>query len=594
MKHYYKSLLIVAITLASISTASAQRKDQVTDFSQYLTVVDKYMPAPGQFVNKYPEYVEGDDDAAMASKCTAALKGAPADRGYSLVSLGGYGGYIVFHFDHSIANIKGEKDFVVRGNAYKDGAEPGIVMVSRDVNGNGLPDDPWYELAGSVSDATLGYEINYSRNEAKTADWTDNLDGNGSITRVTDTDEEGNTFAYHEQEFFPMWISDNEYSLNGTLLPANGVKTSENPQYWTLSSFDWGYVDNFPATEIEGSSFDISWAVDANRNPVNLDMIDFVRVYTAVNQECGWLGETSTEITGAWDLHLEKSLAAIDEAMNSTVTFEEIALESNSWWNGSDMTGIHSTDIWGSEVYKNTFYANGFRFTNIYNPSWGSWSGFAISSMTDTNFIDYTQSQYNSCVGSGVDGSSNFAVVFPSGNNEAIEIDAEEGRTVSGFYVTNSAWNVDAYINGDGMTDGSFTTGDWCMLTITATRADNTTATQEVYLADYRSENPDEHKYIDSWQWVSLSELGNIKSLTFNITSSRNNEWGMTTPGYFCMDNFNGTPSETAINEHGFASTSIAVEEARYSIDGKRLSKPERGLNILKMSDGSVKKIMVK
>ncbi len=37
-----------------------------------------------------------------------------------------------------------------------------------------------------------------------------------------------------------------------------------------------------------------------------------------------------------------------------------------------------------------------------------------------------------------------------------------------------------------------------------------------------------------------------------------------------------------------------AHEVARYTVDGKRLSSPQRGLNIVKMSDGSVKKVVVK
>lgn len=55
----------------------------------------------------------------MARKCTEAIGG---DKG-GLVSLGAYGGYITFHFDHSIANVKGEKDLYIKGNAFKDNSE---------------------------------------------------------------------------------------------------------------------------------------------------------------------------------------------------------------------------------------------------------------------------------------------------------------------------------------------------------------------------------------------------------------------------------------------------------------------------------------
>ena len=121
------------------------------------------MPAPGQFINTMPLYEEGDDAAAMVRKCTEAL----ADNNGGMVSLGGYGGYITFHFDHSVKNVEGEYDIYIKGNAMDNGSEPGIVMVSKDTNGNGLPDDEWYELSGSadvdsIGKVKYGYEITYT------------------------------------------------------------------------------------------------------------------------------------------------------------------------------------------------------------------------------------------------------------------------------------------------------------------------------------------------------------------------------------------------------------------------------------------------
>ena len=35
-------------------------------------------------------------------------------------------------------------------------------------------------------------------------------------------------------------------------------------------------------------------------------------------------------------------------------------------------------------------------------------------------------------------------------------------------------------------------------------------------------------------------------------------------------------------------------EVARYSVDGKRISKPQTGVNVVRFSDGTVKKVVVK
>ena len=42
-----------------------------------------------------------------------------------------------------------------------------------------------------------------------------------------------------------------------------------------------------------------------NGNHVELDKIDFVKIYTAVNQNVGWMGEISTEVMTVEDLHFE-------------------------------------------------------------------------------------------------------------------------------------------------------------------------------------------------------------------------------------------------------------------------------------------------
>lgn len=264
--------------------------------SAYIAAVDEYVPAPGQFVNKYPLYTDGDDATAMVQKCTEAI----ANNNGGMVSLGGYGGYITFHFDHSVKNVAGEYDLLINGNANGSSAEAGIVMVSQDTNNNGLPDDQWYELSGSadVDDAAnviYGYQCTYTYAAMSNIPWTDNMGNSGTIDRN----------AFNTQEYFPLWLKDKgTLTFFGTRLPDNAHDTSGNGTYWVLDAFRYGYADNKPNTDTEGNSFKIDWAVDpVTRTPVSLQYVDFVRVYTALNQKAGWLGETSTEITGAKDLH---------------------------------------------------------------------------------------------------------------------------------------------------------------------------------------------------------------------------------------------------------------------------------------------------
>lgn len=291
--------------------------------SAYITSVLEYRPAPGQFVNKLPEYNEGDTQEDMNRKVLESI--GNDKRG--LVSLGGYGGYVTVGFDHTIENRAGLRDFRILGNAFVNpgnggSCEPGIIMVAYDKNGNGVPDaDEWFEIAGSCHNGVTekwfkdaedaGNDINFYRDYEITyfkpaglpsteeemntyIKWEDNKDKSGYRTM-------NNT---HRQSYYPLWIEENEMTFSGTRLPQNGInRSNEDAPYYILYKFSYGYSDNDTNSSV-GSTFDIDWAVDSNGNKANLPGVDFIRVYTGVNQENGWLGECSTEIMGIEDLHI--------------------------------------------------------------------------------------------------------------------------------------------------------------------------------------------------------------------------------------------------------------------------------------------------
>ena len=309
------------------------------DVNPYITKVYDFVPAPGQFVNTMPEYEQGDSKADIIDKVAECLVGTFYGTGSNmnepsngLISLGAFGGYVVFGFDHPIVNVAGAYDFRVIGNAAQSdayagmkggSAEPGIVMVMRDDNGNGLPDDTWYELAGSEhnnAETQKNFTITYYRpneDKEKEPDPQDNtisdatyIKYNGSATGYLPRN------AFHAQPYWPQWYDakDDTMTFTGTRLPNNGQNMSSGTgtaAYWFLRAFDWGYVDNEPNATDPGLKID--WAVDADGNPVHLDEIHFVKVYSSMIQYCGQVGETSTEVGGAIDLHPD-AVSALDHA----------------------------------------------------------------------------------------------------------------------------------------------------------------------------------------------------------------------------------------------------------------------------------------
>ena len=249
---------------------------------RYLSRVYEYVPAPGQFVHELPKYETDDDAASMCRKCEQAI----ANNAQGMVSLGGWGGYITFGFDHAVENKNG-RDFQILGNAFLmsgneayGSSEPGIVLVSRDENSNGLPDDTWYELKGSLYDdpKTLHQQTMIYKREADTVH-----------------------NAFHQHPYYPQWIAADELTFRGAIIPSQTVTISGQTVQRIL---DYGYVDNKPNSDIDGTSFDIDWAVDNNGKAVELPSVDFIRVYTAMHESADQTGEISTEISGAIDLHI--------------------------------------------------------------------------------------------------------------------------------------------------------------------------------------------------------------------------------------------------------------------------------------------------
>ena len=291
--------------------------DEEVAYSPYISKVLEYNPAPGQFINTMPEYEEGDTYQTMLRKAEDAIAGTNR----SLISLGSWGGYVTFAFDHSVVNTPNLPDFIIEGNAFYASAgnrngssEPGIVMVSIDINQNGLPDDPFYELAGSehTHSATIHqYSLIYHRTPAT---HTPQPDIKNSLTDTTyilwhnNQGEQGYMYknTFHTQDYYPLWFTDSTLTFYGTRLPDNAVDKSGKGNMWVQTAYDYGYADSHPNDSISRCSFDIDWAVTAEGEPINLPCADFVRVYTGVHQQCGWIGEISTEVSHARDLNIEE------------------------------------------------------------------------------------------------------------------------------------------------------------------------------------------------------------------------------------------------------------------------------------------------
>ena len=225
-------------------------------------------------------------------------------------------------------------------------------------------------------------------------------------------------------------------------------------------------------------------------------------------------------------------------AVFSPATFEDLEIPED---------GVYRPGTF--EVGDNKWLSGAARFnTNVVK--YGDWIGYmstqAVSYKEGTKVQDYSDAYLPSAAGAAE--GNNYATIYIMDAFEKINFTK---TTLSGVAVTNTAVNVSAFLNGDGMsieTIGDekkyglpFHQDDWFLLTIKGLDGETVTGTIDYYLADYRT--PGDWKYAKNWQWVDLSSLGEIDGLQFELSSTKHNTYGMSTSAYFCIDNLGGQAS---------------------------------------------------
>ncbi len=264
----FKYVLQVAVPEIPVSSTS----------NKFVTTLFEFAPAAGQFMN---EASWGNEQSG------SSIVGKQATPG---VCLGAFGGYVVYGFDHTVINKVDDDDIIVYGNAFANFSEPGVVWVMQDENGNGKPDDTWYELAGSEF-GKEGYIRNYSVTYTRptppslSVAWKDNKGGSGLVKQ-----------SFHKLNHYPLWITADEFTRTGTLLPAINIKGSSS------AALGFGYADN----KAGGDKVDLANAIDKDGKKVVLKGADFIKVQTGIMADLTFFGELSTEVTGIADLSLVK------------------------------------------------------------------------------------------------------------------------------------------------------------------------------------------------------------------------------------------------------------------------------------------------
>jgi hypothetical protein len=223
-----------------------------------------------------------------------------------------------------------------------------------------------------------------------------------------------------------------------------------------------------------------------------------------------------------------------------TATFDDVTLGADGYWQG--VSG------------DNEMFSGGWMFYNYYMPEYFFWGGFTTSNHTDMT-LSGLDAQYTAAAGSGYEGSTQYGVAYTMGVQCDVHASDNQAHTVTGCYVTNNLWAYQNMHDGDATaTAFGGPTGndpDWFKLTATGKNASgHTVGTAEIYLADYRFSNNEEDYILNTWEWFDLSTLGAVHTISFSLSSSKNDSYGMITPAYFCIDDFNGEAPDDGTEEN--------------------------------------------
>lgn len=179
---------------------------------------------------------------------------------------------------------------------------------------------------------------------------------------------------------------------------------------------------------------------------------------------------------------------------------------------------------------------------------WKTWWGFTASNSTDNLYQKNTLTyQFSNMASGGIllneDGTIKtnefgapvtgkempYLVAFPKAE---ITFNTGKSYEVVGAYFNLNSYTFYSILYGDGYAR-AFTEGDNLKLTVHGVDANENEKTVDILLASFSNGGLTAST---GWKYVDLSDLGEVEEIFFTMSSTDSGEWGMNTPGYFCLD----------------------------------------------------------
>lgn len=289
----------------------------------------------------------------------------------------------------------------------------------------------------------------------------------------------------------------------------------------------------------EGDTFALEGSFTGGQEPVTCTWTDAAgNELSKTTKASAVLSHSTAYFFTATDARGKSAQARIDVTVRGSrkvATFDDWYIPANSHWEGTEDN--------------DPLLSGSYSFPNFNGKSMGYdfWTFFTNASHTSTKYESLAD-QYNCAAGGGLNGSANYGVAFIGsgmgmGPTYIHVTNAEAGDSIPGMWLTNAAWTRHAILNGDGSSqvEGPFAKDDYYVVTFTGYNGNNPTNTVTFALADYRFGNAADRYVLDTWQWCDLSSLGKVTKVLVEVSGTKKNQFGLTTPAYLCLDNVGDT-----------------------------------------------------
>ena len=177
----------------------------------------------------------------------------------------------------------------------------------------------------------------------------------------------------------------------------------------------------------------------------------------------------------------------------------------------------NNTELTMPGFEEDTTYGSGISFAQ---------GGVAISNYTEP--IDASLSYMNqlSVVDGGNNNSKNFGVIFAPAK---LLFHDMTPRVINHLYITNTSYTSSVCLHGNAYSE-ALGADDYYKVIVKSVDKDNEViATAEFYLAKGG-------KLVEGWNKWDLTSLGKVTTLQFDVDSNVTNEYGISIPKYFAID----------------------------------------------------------